>query len=303
MCARYRCPTGAPASEVEQDSAKFSFVNDYPIPADVVGTIILAVDGDAPGQVLMRELSLRLGRHRCRFVTYPTGCKDLNDVLTQYDEGMVVEVLAGAQPLPIKGLYTLDNLPQHPERVPYPSAVPGLDDHYKLRFGEFTVVTGIPSHGKTTFVIDLACRIVDAYGWMVAVASFELPPSTELVPTLRHWRSGRPWDEVGVADRQATEQWIADHFTFIADETSEVEELADLGWLKERIEAAVIRYNAKLVIVDPWNEIDHDRYRDEDADGIHRAGNQGTQAACLAARYPPDHGRPSGQDAAAREER
>jgi len=36
-----------------------------------------------------------------------------------------------------------------------------------------------------------------------------------------------------------------------------------LDYVLERIETAAVRYGAKLVVVDPWNELDHDRDRHE----------------------------------------
>jgi len=42
-----------------------------------------AVDGDPPGAALLADLALRLGKSRCRWLRYPAGCKDLNDVLAQ----------------------------------------------------------------------------------------------------------------------------------------------------------------------------------------------------------------------------
>ena len=57
----------------------------------------------------------------------------------------------------------------------------------------------------------------------------------------------------------AADRWIDKHFAFVVagedDETS-------LAWVLEKIAAAIIRYEAALVIVDPWNEMDHARPAD-----------------------------------------
>ena len=52
--------------------------------------IILATDGDGPGQILRDELALRLGRSRCKYLSYPSGTKDINDVLDQNGHDGVV---------------------------------------------------------------------------------------------------------------------------------------------------------------------------------------------------------------------
>ena len=48
--------------------------------------IILCTDGDVSGQVLRDDLAMRLGKARCKWVSYPDGCKDLNDVLKKFGQ-------------------------------------------------------------------------------------------------------------------------------------------------------------------------------------------------------------------------
>ena len=73
----------------------------------------------------------------------------------------------------IDGLYRMSELPPLPETPPHDSGFPGLAPHFRLRPGDVTVVTGIPGHGKTTVVNDIACRMVERHKWRVAFASFE----------------------------------------------------------------------------------------------------------------------------------
>src|SRR3546814_15284083 len=39
-----------------------------------------------------------------------------------------------------------------PVAMPHEIGLPGLAQHYRMRLGDFCVVTGIPSHGKSTFL-------------------------------------------------------------------------------------------------------------------------------------------------------
>ena len=106
----------------------------------------------------MNDMALRLGRVRCKWVKYPRGCKDLADVLQAFGQRGVVETINRAQWMEIDGLYRMSELPPLPETPPHDSGFPGLAPHYRLRPGDVVVVTGIPGHGKTTFVNDIACR-------------------------------------------------------------------------------------------------------------------------------------------------
>jgi twinkle protein len=50
------------------------------------------------------------------------------------------------------------------------------------------------------------------------------------------------------------DQWIDKHFTFMVP--SEDDDVS-LDWVLDRMEAAVIQHGCKIVVIDPWNEMDH----------------------------------------------
>jgi len=148
-------PNGAPEKPVRDESVRYQFLEDAPKQLGECKEIILAVDNDANGVVLLNDLALRLGRARCKWVKYPPGCKDLAEVLQQFGPRGVVEAINRAQWMQIDGLYRVSELPPLPEIVPLDSGFPGLQPHYRLRPGDLTVVTGIPGHGKTTVILDI----------------------------------------------------------------------------------------------------------------------------------------------------
>lgn len=249
-------PNGAPEKELQNaDGPKFSYVADT---LDVLkdAQIVLATDNDGPGVLLMNELAMRLGKPRCRYVTYPDGCKDLNDVLRIHGTKAVVECINDAKWIRVEGLYRMSELPPAPEAFVHSIGIPGLCDHYLIREGDFTVITGIPGHGKSTLVNDIACRMAERYGWTVAFASPEQDPQEDHRRALRTWH-GRMAARLQTPEQiAAADQWIDRHFLFICpDEDTD----ADLEWLLDTMAGAVIRHGAKLLVVDPWNELDHAR--------------------------------------------
>lgn len=249
-------PDGAPAQAVGDDDrgAKYSYVREAePALRDVRG-IVLATDADAPGVNLMNDLALRLGKARCRWVQYPNGCKDLNDVLREGGEAAIRDVIAGARWVRVDGVYRMSELPPITRADALDCGMPGLGDHYRLRLGDFVVLTGIPSHGKTQFVGDLCCRMAEAHGWDTAFASFESTAQTDHRRMLRTWYLEAHPDAVSEARRKEADQWIDRHFTFLVpDEDEDV----TVAWLLEKAAAAVLRHGARIVVVDPWNEMDH----------------------------------------------
>jgi Toprim domain len=80
-------PGGAPLESIKDDGGtKYGFLREAEALLDECSVIILATDGDGPGANLRHDLAIRLGAHRCKWVQYPKGCKDLNDALRMYGE-------------------------------------------------------------------------------------------------------------------------------------------------------------------------------------------------------------------------
>src|SRR3546814_8506073 len=75
---------------------------------DMVGAFIIAADGDEAGRRLAADLVRWIGPERCRIVSYPGGCKDLNEVLIAHGPAGVRQAINDARPYPVKGLYTID---------------------------------------------------------------------------------------------------------------------------------------------------------------------------------------------------
>ena len=88
--------------------------------------IILAVDGDKAGENLQKDLIALLGEHRCKKVSYPEKCKDLNDVLSRHQPQGVKGVLNNSRYVRVLGIYTLDELPPEPPTVAYDAGLDGL---------------------------------------------------------------------------------------------------------------------------------------------------------------------------------
>ena len=254
-------PDGAPNEKLEEDrGTKYDYVYDAEEDLADVKDIILAVDGDRQGGNLLHDLALRLGKARCRRVEYPEGCKDLNDVLLAHGAEEVDRVLAEARYCEIDGLYRMSELPPVPVREIYD--VPGFEDIFRFRLGDFSVVTGIPGHGKSTVVNHLICSLVQQTGFPVCFASFEQNPQHDHRRNLRQWFTHKLVEHCTDDELLAADQWIEDKFRFI---WPSYDDDPTLDWIIEKIEAAVLRTGVKVVVLDPWNEIDH---RKADGDSL-----------------------------------
>lgn len=223
--------------------------------------IIIAADNDSDGMGMLSELSARLGKSRCKYLIYPRvspdsseRCKDLNETLQRYPSGAVPKVISNAKYVAVPGLATMSQLPEIPPKKLYDIGINGLSK-VKIRLGEWSVFTGIPGHGKSTFMTEWAGHMRQNYGWKTLFASFEHPPQEDHKENLQRWYlQGNP--AFATAERlQEANQWIDDSFTFCFPD---YEQDVSIDWLFEVIETSVKRYGTKLVIIDPWNMIDHE---------------------------------------------
>lgn len=251
-------PDGAPAEAIgdKMDGQKYSYVADALTLLRDVREIILATDSDGPGIHLMNDLAIRLGKARCKWVRYPKGCKDLNDALMKFGQKGVVESINRAQWIDVSGVYSMNELPPVPDRKAYAIGVPVLDNHYRIRPMDFAVITGIPSHGKSAVLTDIAGHMVQNHGWPVAFASFEQQPQIDHRRNLRTWYNRKLVKDQNEIDIARADSWIEKNFTFL---TPEEDDEVTLAWVMEKCATAVIRRGAKLVVIDPWNEMDHVR--------------------------------------------
>jgi twinkle protein len=243
-------PGGAPMEKVETDGKKYGFLDDLP----KLGTVILAFDDDSAGHNLLHDVSVRIGKGRCKWMRYPKGCKDLNETLLKYGAKGVHESVKRSAWVQVDGLSLMSDLPPPAFTEAVDCPVYGMAEYYKLRLGDFTVITGIPGMGKTTFANEVCASIAMTHGWNVCVASFEQNPRADFEPWLQSFYNGKPAHLQTEKQIESANAWINEKFRLITPTDNED---IDLVWLCERIEAAALRHNCKLVVVDPWNELDH----------------------------------------------
>jgi twinkle protein len=217
--------------------------------------VIIAGDADATGGSFVRAVHNMLGGHPCKFLDYPEGCKDANDVLKKYGPGELARVLNAARWLdPDGGLITgFSDMPPEPPMQIYRPGYPPFDDVILFHAGFPTVVTGIPASGKSTFTVCALHHTIRTNGIRVGVGMFETPSSI-LRDHLSRLNMGRPWDALARLEKDKLEPVLDRHWRVM----HMVEERAhDMGWIKDMMRAAAVRDGCKVVMFDPWNEIEH----------------------------------------------
>ena len=132
--------------------------------------ITIAVDADEAGRKLRDELVRRLGADRCWLVDWLT-VKDANEALVEFGDVAVLGMLRDAVPMPVEGVFTVDDSWDAIERL-YAEGLPAgsstgwpkLDRHYTVRRKQLTVITGTPGSGKA---LSVYTPIPTPNGWTV----------------------------------------------------------------------------------------------------------------------------------------
>lgn len=220
--------------------------------------IIIATDADRAGGVLRDELSIRLDRSRCFVVEYPAGCKDANEVLTKYENGvdLLLHMIDTAKPLVANRLVPLLDIPERGVRSIYSTGWEALNAHLMIVPPELVVVTGIPNSGKSQWTLAMCMNLARIHGLRGAILQFEDNPDRNRRDIIRYAKSWSTDERSGIgADYLA---WARRMFIGISpkeDEDSDVE--FDIKWLQTAIKEAATRHGCKWVLIDPWNEVEH----------------------------------------------
>jgi twinkle protein len=153
------------------------------------------------------------------------------------------------------GLYALADLPQRGSvaKQAFGAGWPELDEIFKFYLGQFLVVTGIAGHGKSTFILNAMLKLaLDR-----SVGSFMYVPENEghLKEKLRKIWTGTDKAFEHFCRSQCTIQSAVPH--------QQYEPAHTIDWVLGKAEWAVAHRNVEVVLIDPWNELDRARKRDE----------------------------------------
>ena len=255
-------PDGAPSPETKSYASKFDFLHGAEALLDRFKFIVLAVDNDAPGKKLEEELSRRIGMDKCLKILWPEGCKDANDVLIRHGADALRRCIEAAQFFPVDGVQSVSDLWDAVFTLHASPEQPGADigwenaaGVFKVEPGQMTVVTGIPSHGKSTFIDALRVNLFRLHGWASAAFSPENWPAQTHLSLLAEMYARRNFYEMTQDDLYGVMCEVMRGFFFIQPDRDE--DMMTVDAILARAKALVYRSGIRVLVIDPWNEIEH----------------------------------------------
>lgn len=255
-------PNGAPSSITDEpeNAKRYEWVYRHLKELEQVKQFVIAADGDEAGMNLAHDLVSLLGAERCRWIKYPDGCKDLNDVALAFGHAAVAELVMRAKPYPIKGLFTVDDFPPRAAIQPMSIGIKPIEHMISIVPGTLTVFTGYANIGKSTVLNSIIAHLV-ANNVPICIAPFETDIPI-LLEGVRQSMAKCGKHELHHVDLRPIDQAIRSNVTLIYQAVDEDDEM-DLEWFLDRCRAAVIQYGARVIFLDPWNELEHQRRNGE----------------------------------------
>lgn len=218
--------------------------------------IVWCGDNDGAGHWLRQDMVRMLGPAKFWYVLWPEGIKDANDYLLAHGPDQLREILTkGPVPWPVEGLFRMSEIPDPPPLTLWDPGWSEWEGKVRLAPGKLSVFTGHPTHGKTSFVLQMWFQVAKRYGVRVVFASFETSEKPDQQIALRQLWAGKLLREMNPAEIRAADAWIDEHFIWVIHP----QRRPTLEWILQMLEVAVVRYGACVFILDPWNRLESSR--------------------------------------------
>ncbi|QDP54261.1 MAG: putative bifunctional DNA primase/polymerase [Prokaryotic dsDNA virus sp.] len=222
--------------------------------------IVLCTDNDSPGIQLRKELARRFGAYRCKYVDFGD-YKDANEILVTKGGETLRNVIKMAKNFPLEGVLNIENIWQSVLNYNengvknYSIGLPNADNYFKMSFGEWSVVTGIPNSGKSDVMDMICCNLALKYDFRCGMFAPESFPYEGHIK-----RIANKLNETNCNNSQLnqTKDFIQDHFFWVK---IDLENLTLKGILNSFREL-VFQKGINVFVIDPWNMLDHSAQRD-----------------------------------------
>lgn len=258
-----------PTSKTEAYEDNFEYLLNAEEQLQNIKKIYLAFSNTEAGRKAEEELARRLGKERCWQVRWNPDRTDANDVLIKDGKEAIITAINNAKAYPIKGIFEASDVYERIDTLYYyglPRGAltgwPTLDEHYTVKEGQWTLVTGIPGHGKSNFLDAMLVNVAEHQKWRFGMFSPENQPIERHFANLMEKYADAPFsfgptERMSVEQRDQAKLWVNEHFYVILPDDEEG------NWSIDGIlalaKALVFRKGIKGLVIDPWNELDHTR--------------------------------------------
>ena len=220
--------------------------------------IYLALDNDEAGQNVTKEIIRRFGAEKCFLVDFED-CKDANEYLVKNGVNKLANLIKTAKEIPLENVSSVsdwdaefDDYIVNGMNKGFITGIQSFDNIFSTYTGQYIVVTGKPSSGKSDWVDMMCLGYNKLYGWKIAYASPENKPNTIHAGKLISKLAGKwvnkqeylteSWFKLG-------KQYLNENFKFIDMERYNLDNVLT------KARELIFRFGIKVLVIDPYNKV------------------------------------------------
>jgi twinkle protein len=250
-----------------EEDKKFSYIWEAAEELDKIKKIVLCCDNDESGKALTEELARRIGKNKVWLAQIPQEYKDANECLLKAGEKLVQKAVHDAKPYPLSSLYpsshyenSVVDLYDKGFMTGVSTGFDNVDELFRIAGGQLSIITGIPSSGKSEFIDMMMMNLARNEDWKFAICSFENPPDLHIAKLVekyvgKSFFSGST-QRMTEDERDNALRFVEEHFLFIdytGGESPTIDSIIEKGI------GAVRQMGCRGIVIDPYNYIDMDR--------------------------------------------
>ena len=250
-----------------EEDKKFSYVWEVAEKLDAIKKIVLCCDNDESGKALTEELARRIGKNKVFLAEIPHEYKDANECLLSGGKEKLQKAVNNAKPYPLSSLYKSSHYENSVVELYDKGFMTGIstgfnnvDELFRIAGGQLSIITGIPSSGKSEFIDQLMINLARNEDWKFAICSFENPPDLHIAKLVekyvgKSFFSGST-QRMTEDERDNALRFVEEHFLFIdftGGENPTIDSIIEKGI------GAVRQMGCRGIVIDPYNYIDMDR--------------------------------------------
>ena len=227
----------------------------------------LAVDNDEPGVKLENSLLTRLGKWKCSKIEFKHG-KDANDEL-KAGKLELLEALKNSVDYPVEGTFTAKDVEDEiydlyengDEETLKPDGEnwKNFNEMFSILMGQLTVVTGVPSSGKSNFVEWWVLELIRKYDFLKASyyspEHFPLKKHHEIMSEKvvgKHFAENNFEGRMNRAELEKYIEWSSDKIYLTMPDGGKT---PNWDWIFERWKEQCFKYGCNIFVVDAFNKV------------------------------------------------
>lgn len=231
-------------------------------------SIILAFDNDEAGYKAQKEVVYRLGTWRTRIMNIPdiieyhgkeTKCKDINELLFYKGKDAVLDAIVNSKDMPVQSVVdfsSIEDIDQDSMEGIY-TGFKQLDKVIgKIFYSMVTIVSGLPSSGKSSFLNQIIANVMDSGGkvWIyskemnASILSNWLTICLAGMGNLKEYMSnytGEPYYKIPLETKQKIREFYNGQLFIYKDDAPNDEDS-----LFQSMEECVRKFGTKTLIID-----------------------------------------------------